>query len=277
MATRLPLPIPGGPPLVFSSTPEASCPPSLCPTPEDLLAGFSRHPVTLALSPLPNPWRPPSPAAAVSLEVVSAVAPPPAVAPPGSSSAPLLSNSPAVAVSRLPATPAPPTFSASYFDANSSVSSPLHLAISSALSSMTLPPAWYSPPAQLSFLHAGGSSAVRLLLLAAIAIAFATAALGFSPTDPSMSRIIHLLSLGLPPSPLPPPPPSLRILRPPAPPLTPHSPTPADNIACRNEHVDDQTSGGETRWSTVGGSVPRRKSSSSPLAVVGDGINRPLF
>ena len=63
-------------PLGFSATPEALRPPSLPPTPEDSLAGFSHWPATLSLFPGFYPWYPPAPALSTAMEVTTQVSPP---------------------------------------------------------------------------------------------------------------------------------------------------------------------------------------------------------
>ena len=81
---------------------------------------------------------------------------------------------------------------------------------------------------------------------------------------PSVPRVVPRPYLYLPPSPSPPPPPSLELLRPPAPSLELPPPSPSAEIARKDENVRDWTDGGETSWSTGGGSAPLRKCPSSP-------------
>ena len=128
----------------FSATPEALGPPSMIPTPEESPAGFFRRSETLSHSLFSTSWRPPAPAASASLDVASKVAPPTGAAPPSPPSAPILSNSPAVSVS-LTSTGSP-AVSASSFVAYASISSPLHLAIFSVLSSLPVTAHTVLPP-----------------------------------------------------------------------------------------------------------------------------------
>ena len=82
--------------------------------------------------------------------------PPPAAAPPDLPSAPLSLVTPTVAVSGLLVSPAPIVVAVSSSEADSSVSSPLDLALVSALSSISLTPAQYFPYARrLSFASEG--------------------------------------------------------------------------------------------------------------------------
>ena len=67
--------------------------------------------------------------------------PPLAAAPPGLPSAPLSYESLAVTISGLPSSPAPIAVAAPSSDADPSVSTPPHSALSSTLSSVSLPPA----------------------------------------------------------------------------------------------------------------------------------------
>ena len=144
------------------------------------------------------------------------MAPPPAAAPPGLSFAPLPSDSLSVAVSIIPTYPSPPVVLASSSDADSSVSSPLHLALSSALSSGPVPPTRYFPPALPSCVLTGGSSVTLFLPLISVAIIYFASAAPLAA--PALLRFSPPPSLVLPPAPLPPHPPSLGILRTPAPP-----------------------------------------------------------
>ena len=185
------------------------------------------------------------------------VAPPPEFATPGPPSVPLPSDSLGVTVSSLPASFAPPAFAHSSSDTNSSVSSPPHSALSSALSSVPLPPAQYFPPNPLSLLCAGGSSVVCGLLLTSVAVPDIPSVVSHS--TPSVSRVVTCPSLFLPPALLPPLLPSHRLLRPPAPPLAPPLLALATDIAHKEEYVCNLTRGGETRWSAAGVSVPRGK------------------
>ena len=195
------------------------------------------------------------------------VAPLPAAAPPGTSSAPLPSNSPVIFVSGLLVSPELPAVSSSF-----SVSSPLHSALSSVLSSVPLPPARYFPPAPLYFLHAGRSFVVRPLPPAAVAVAVADVAFMVSRSAPSMPRVVPCPSLNLPPPPL-----SLDLLRPPAPPLAPPPLAPAANISRKDKDVGNWTGRCETHWLTAGGSAPRGKCPIIPLTVVRNSIIHPLF
>ena len=79
----------------------------------------------------------------------------------------------------------------------------------------------------------------------------------------------------LPPSPVLLPSSYLEPLRPLAPPRAPLLPAPASNISCRDKDVSDRKGGVVARCLVAGGSMPRRKCVSRPLAVVGDGMNRP--
>ena len=62
-----------------------------------------------------------------------------------------------------------------------------------------------------------------------------------------------------------------------APPRAPLPPALATNITRKDKDVRYRTGGVVALWSVVGGSVPRRKSHSRPLAVLGGGISRPQF
>ena len=105
-------------------------------------------------------------------------------------------------------------------------------------------------------------------------VADAAAVLVSAPRSP---LVLPSLFPFLPPPPAPLPPPSLRLLRPLAPPRAPLPPSPAADIARKDKDVGDRTGGGDAIWSVAGGSAPRSKCTSRPLAVVGDGISRPRF
>ena len=94
---------------------------------------------------------------------------------------------------------------------------------------------------------------------------------------PVVPRSALLPFLDLPPAPQPPTPLSLGLLCPPALPLAPPPPALNANINHRYKDVVNQTSRGEVSWSTTGEYAPHGKFPSSPLAMVGYGINRPLF
>ena len=188
------------------------------------------------------------------------VPPPSAAAPPSSSSATLPSDSPAIAVA-VRGLQASPAVSSSSSTADSSISSPLHSALFSALSFVSLPPTWYYLPPLLSFLHAGRYSVVHLLPTAGVAAVTSNV----SRSASSVPRAVAHLSLYLLPTPLPPPLPSLGILNPPLPSLKPTPPALATDFAHKDKDVGDQTVGVETRWLTVGGSTPCGKSLTGPL------------
>ena len=237
MATRPHLSLPGNPLRGFPPL-LSPPPPSLLPTTEDSLDGFSCRPETLSLSLFSSPWWPLDPSASVYLEVASEVAPLPEdaplpdTAPPGSSSAPITSNSPDVSIRILPSSFDPPEVSASSSYAESSVSSPLHLALLSAISSALLsalssgplPLPRYFPLELLSLLLVGGSYFVRLLPPAAVSLV--SVASVFPCSASAMPHVVNHMSLDTPPAPLQPPPPSLRLLHPPAPTLAPPPPRP---------------------------------------------------
>ena len=137
------------------ATPEASRPPSSPHTPEDLPDGFSCLPTNLPLCFGIAPWRPPSPTLSTSAEEVFLVSPPLAIASPKRPSAPLSSVPPAVAVYGLPSHPPSSSVIASSPVAKPSESSPLHPALSSALSLSPPPPALSTPPLLRRFLPGG--------------------------------------------------------------------------------------------------------------------------
>ena len=126
----------------------------------------------------------------------------------------------------MPTSPAHPAVLASYSDANSSISYLLHSAIFAALSSVSGPPARYSPPVPSYLVPLIGSSAVFCLPLAAVTVVSITsvvtlaspALLLFAP-PPSLlpcCSLLHLRPWFFPLFPYPPPP-SLRLLHLPAP------------------------------------------------------------
>ena len=259
-----------------SATTDASGHPSPSPTPEDSPAGFSRCPATFSFFRFSAPWRPPTPAASTSTSAASDVAPPPAAAPPGTVSAPLPSGFSSVSVGVVPASPSPPEFLASPSDYDSSVSSLLHLVLSAALSSVSVPPTRYFPPMPSLYLPTGGSSVSPPLLLSIDSVVGVASVVPLAA--PAVPRFAPLLSLDILPVPLPPPPPSLGILRLPVPPLAPPPPALYSDIARKDEDVGNRPGGGgEARWSTAGGYAPCGKCPSRPLALVGGGINKPLF
>ena len=186
---------------------------------------------------------------------------------------PIPSGPSAVIFCVVPNSPAPPAVSVSSYESKSSVSSLLHLALSSALSSVSDPPMWHFPPVPPSRVPPCGSSVFLCLLLASFAVVSVASSVPLVAS--ALPRFSPSPSLVLPPASLPPPPLSLRLLCLPAPTRAP--PSPAVNIACKDKDIGDQTGGGEARWLNVGGSAPRRKCPSSLLAVVGNGISRPLF
>ena len=153
----------------FSATPEA-LPPPLCLSHSRGLAGwFFRRQETPSLSLFSAPCFHPSPSASASSIMASKVALAPAASSPEPSYAPLSSDVPAVAVHVNPASPAPPAVLASSYDADSSISSPLHSALLAALSSVSDPTTRYPPPAPLSLAPAGGSYIALILPLIASA------------------------------------------------------------------------------------------------------------
>ena len=103
-----PPPTPWRSPPGFSSTPEASWPPSWFPTPDDSPDRFYRRPATFTF---PPPSRPMAASCACFGRVLGGSVcggALPYAAPPGSSLTPLTSYPPSVAVSEIPASPAPP-------------------------------------------------------------------------------------------------------------------------------------------------------------------------
>ena len=269
MATKLPLPLPGNPPRGFPPLRRPRVPPLCFPLQRTRRTGFLSVQTPPPLSFLPTPWRPPAPAASASSEVASKVAPP------GSSSAPLPSDSPSVAVSILPASPAPPAISASSSNADSSVYSPLPLVLSSALSSVPLPPTRSFPPAKLCFLLTGGSSVFYLPPLVVVAVVSVASLV--SRSAPIVTRVVPCPSLDIPPAPLPPYLLSFGLLWPPAPPLVPPPPAPAADISCMDKYVGNRTGRGDSCWSNPGGSAPHGKCPNSPLDMGGESISRPLL
>ena len=129
------------------------------------------------------------------------MAPPPAAAPSGPYFAPIPSDSSAVAVSVIPTSPTPPVVSASYFDTNYSVSSPLQFTLSAALFSVPVPPMRYFLPEPSSCVPAGGSTIVLLIPIAAIV---AVSVASVTPlAAPSLLHFAPPLSLVLPLLPYP--------------------------------------------------------------------------
>ena len=214
MATRTPshslATLPG-----ISATPEATGHPSPSPTTENSLVGFSRRPENFSLSRFSAPWRPPAPTASASTTVVSDVVPPLAAAPPGPVSAPLSSGPYAVGVgvSIIPTSSATPAVLASPSDADSSVSSLLHLALSATLSSVSVLPSQYSPPAPTFFYCPGGPLSPPPPLPLSVDTIVAVASV-VSLAAPVVTCFAPLPSLDIPPASLPPPLPSLRLFRP---------------------------------------------------------------
>ena len=200
----------------------------------------------------------------------AAVPPVPAAVPPGFYSTPLPSYSPAVDASVLPAPPPPPVVLTSSSDAKFSVSSPLHSAISSAISSGPLPPTRYIPYAPLSLLLASVFSVVRILLISAVDV---VSVASVSPCSaPAVLRVVPCRSLDLPPSPTSALPWSL---------ASPHAAPPplslADNIDCKDKDVSNRTGRGEAHWLDAGRSAPRGKCPNRTVAVAGDSISRNFF
>ena len=222
-----------------------------------------------------SPRRPYAPTSSASLDFASEVAPPPADAPPGTYYAPLPSDSFVVAVRILLTSPAPPAVLASSSDTNSSVSFPLHLALSAALSSVPVPPTRYFPPAPSSCVPTGGSAVICILPLAVVAVVSVASAVPLAAL--TLTRFSPLMSLVLPPAPLPPHPLPLGLLCLPAPPRAPPPPDPAANISRKDKDIGDYTGGGEARWPTAGRSALGGKFPRRPLSVVGYGISRPLL
>ena len=93
-----------------------------------------------------------------------------AASPPRLSSTPLFSDASAVTVRVMQTSPAPPAVSASSSDADSSVSSPLHLAVLAVLYSVSVPLTRYFPPEMLFFASASRSSFFLCLPLAAATV-----------------------------------------------------------------------------------------------------------
>ena len=203
------------------------------------------------------------------------MAPLPAAAPPGSSLAPIPSCPPSVAVSGLPPPPATPAVLASSSDADSSISSPLHLVLSAALSYVPVLPPQYSPPVPSSCAPTRRSSVVLPLPLAAVSVISIASVIPL--VAPALPRFVPLPSLVLLPALPPPPPPSLRVLRLPAPPRAPPPLALSPDIARKDKYFGYRTGGDEARWPTAGRSAPRGKCPNRPIAMVGDGISRPLF
>ena len=148
-----PPPTPWRYPRGFSTTLEALLPPSSSPTPgdlwattkasrplssprtsEDSLAGFSCRPASLPLCSGLAAWRPPAPTLPVAADEAFLVLTPPAIASPKRLSALLSGVPPAVSVRGSLSHSIPSAVVASSFVAKPSESSPLHPALSSALS-----------------------------------------------------------------------------------------------------------------------------------------------
>ena len=104
-----------------------------------------------------------------------------------------------------------------------------------------------------------------------------TVASGVPYAAPVVPRFAPLSSLDLSPTPLPPPPLSLGLLHTPAPPLATPPLAHVDDIVRKDEDVGNRTGVSEALWSTAGGSALHRKCPSRPLAMVRDGISRPLY
>ena len=126
------------------------------------------------------------------------MAPLSATATPGLYYAPLPSNFPAVAVIALLASLAPSAVSASSSsDTNSSVSSPLHLVLSSALSSVLLLSTKYYPPAPLSCVLNSRYYVILLFPLASVTVVYVASVvpcsdlvvLRFPPLRPCISPL----------------------------------------------------------------------------------------
>ena len=150
--------------------------------------------------------------------------------------------------------PPPPVVLASSYVAEPSISSPLHLALLSVISSRSVPSAQYLTPApSMHCLTCGSSVALFLPLTRAAVVAFASVFLLAAPTLLCVSPPPPLF---LPLAPIPPPPPSLGLLRLPAPPCAPPPPAPAANIARKDKDVGNWTSGVVARGSVASGSAP---------------------
>ena len=145
-----------------------------------------------------------------------------------------------------------------------------------ALSTVSFPPMRYSPPAPYYWVPPGGSSICLTLPLSLSSAAIVSVAPIYPLDAPALPCFYPPMSLGLSLAPLRPPPPSLGLFRPPAPPAR-LLPRPWPPISRKDEYVGDRTGRGEACWKTAGGSAPRRKCPSRPLAMVGDGISRPLL
>ena len=143
----------------------------------------------------------------------------------------------------MPTSYTPPAVSASSSDIDSSVSSSIHLVVSSSLSFVHVPPTQYFPPTPFFCVFTDGFSVVLPPPLAAIVDVYVASV---APLDaPALPRFSPPLSRITPPSPLPQPLPSLGLLHPPAPTRAPPHQSHAVNIYCRDKEVGDWTSGGE--------------------------------
>ena len=207
------------------------------------------------------------------------VFPPPATLLTDSIVVPLTFDTRAIAVRVLLTPLVSPAVSASSSVTNPSVSSPLHSALSSTMSSRSLPSSQYFPPA-LSLLTCDPPVWFCLPLIHAsvicISAVFLFAALILRHVAPLPSLIIS-------PNQLPSTPPSLGLLHSPCSARSsPRSPRPLPwhrlpILICNDKDFVNQTGRGEACYSVADGSVPRGNCPNMPLAVVGDGINRPLF
>ena len=195
-------------------------------------------------------------------------------APPCAPSVSFSADPPAVAVSCCLFTLDPITVALSSSNADYSVCSPPHLALSSALPSMLLPLTRYFSPVLTVLLFSGGSSD-RLRHPAAVFI-LPSAYLVSCPSSSVIRGVPHPFLLWSP-TPLPPPRPCRGLLRQPAPLLAPPPPPPAVTIARKDKDVGNWTGGDEACWLAAGGSALCGKIPSRPLAVVADGISCPRF
>ena len=182
--------------------------------------------------------------------------------------------SPSLSMYRFP--PAPPRVSSFSSVSNPLLSLPLHPELLSELSSLLAPSTQYPSPA-LSLLTFVLSISLRRLHICA-AVVFISAVILFS--SPIASLIYPSLSLFLSSGMSHPPPPTfgiLQLLAPPRAPRAPLPPAPAAGIARKDKDVGDRTIRVGSRWPVAGGSTTCGKFPSRPLAMVGDGISRPLF
>ena len=221
MATRLPLPLPGSPPQGFPtlhrprdllrlpslrrdwSPLRRPCGPPLgLPLRRTLQPDFPAFQRSSSLPQFSPHGGPPAPAFSVAAEVASPTSSPPAAAPPGLPSSLLSSVASTVAVISLPASLSPIAVTASSFDADSSVSSPPHSALLSKLSSVSLPPVRYFPPAPAFVMCSDGSSDCPRHH---VAVAIVSVASVIPRPSLSVPLVFPFKSLFYLPAPLPPP------------------------------------------------------------------------